>query len=117
MVAVRERHAQRRDRGQARGDAVDDLDLDAGGAQVLHLLAAAAEDEGVAALEAHDGLAFARGHHHQLLDEGLRRALAAAALAHVHDARALGAAMATTVGADEVVDQHARWRPGWPSRP
>ena len=55
MIAVRERHAQRS--RQARGDAVDDLHVDAGGAQVLHLLAAAAEDEGVAALQAHDVLA------------------------------------------------------------
>ena len=70
--------------------------LDAGVAQVLDLLAAAAEDEGVAALEAHHVLAFARRHDHQLLDEGLRRALAAAALADVHDARA-GRGVARTI--------------------
>ena len=40
------------------GDAVDDLDLDAGVAQVLDLLAAAAEDERVAALQAHHVFAF-----------------------------------------------------------
>jgi hypothetical protein len=49
-------------------------------------------------------LAFARGHHHQLLDEGLRRALAAAALADVDHPRARAGQRHDGV-ADEVVDQ------------
>ena len=71
-------------------DAVDHLNLDTGFAQVLHLFATAPEDERVATLEPHHDLAFASGHHHQLFNEGLRRALAAASLAHVHDACARG---------------------------
>jgi hypothetical protein len=87
MLAVRQRRAQRGQRRQAGGDAVDDLHRRCRRTQVLHLLAAAAEDERVAALEAHHVFAFARGHDHQLFDEGLRRALAAAALADVDDPR------------------------------
>jgi hypothetical protein len=47
---------------------------------------APAEDERVAALESHDGLALQRLGSHQLVDEGLRCALAAATLADMHDA-------------------------------
>ena len=50
-------------------------------------LAAAAEHERIAALEANDALAAQRLGGHQPLDEGLRRARAAAALADVDDAR------------------------------
>ena len=104
VVAVRERHAQRRGGGQPRGDAADDAHVDAGFVQGLQLLAAAAEDERIAALEAHDLLALARRRHHQLVDEALRRAAAAAALAHVDDARA-GRGERHDLGADEVVHQ------------
>ena len=90
VLAVRERHAQSGGGRQPGSDAVDHLHGDAGGQQVFALLAAAAEDEGVAALQPHDVLALARRQDHQPLDEGLRRALAAAALAHVHDARTRG---------------------------
>jgi hypothetical protein len=59
------------------------------------LLAAAAEDERIAALEANHPLAIARGRHHQLLDEGLRCGLAAAAFADVDHARRVALASAT----------------------
>ena len=88
MRAVRQRHAERRGRRQARGDAIHHLHLDAPGAQVLGLLATAPEHERVAALEPHHVFALQRFGDHQLLDEGLRRAGTTAALADVDDARA-----------------------------
>ena len=60
MVAMGQRHADRRRRGEAGGDAVDDLDLEAERAQVRDFLAAAAEHERIAALEANDALAAHR---------------------------------------------------------
>ena len=63
-VAVGDGDAGVRRGGDGGGDAGDDLEGDAGGRQVLAFLAAAAEDEGVAALEADDALALAG-----LLDE------------------------------------------------
>ena len=87
MLAVRERGAQRGQPRQPRRDAIDHRDRHPGGTQVLHFFTATAKDERVAALEAHHVLALAHGHEHQLFDEGLRRAGAATALAHVNDAR------------------------------
>src|SRR5439155_15619179 len=87
-----------------RGDAVDDLDIDAERAQMLRFFTAATEYEGVAALEPHDALALQRLGGHQLFDEGLRRARAAAALADVDDARRF-ARVAQHAIADQVVDQ------------
>jgi len=49
VLAVRERDAERRDGRQAGRDAVDHLHVDACRTQVLDLLAAAAEDERIAA--------------------------------------------------------------------
>jgi hypothetical protein len=89
---------------QAGRDAVDDLDGDAFGAQVLGLFATAAEDEGVAPFQAHDPLAAPRFGQQQPLDERLRRAAAAATLADVHDARR-AACVAQHAVADEVVDE------------
>ena len=85
-VAVGQRGAQA---GQARetgGDAVDDIHLDAGLTQMFDLFAATAKDEGVAALEAHHAFAVLHGGNHELFDEGLGGALAAAALAHIDHA-------------------------------
>ena len=104
VVAVGQRHADRRRRGEAGGDAVDDLDLEPERAQVRGFLAAAAEHERVAALEPHDALAAQRLGRHQPLDEGLRRARAAAALADLDDARR-AARVAQHAVADEVVDE------------
>ena len=103
--AVRQRRAEQRHTGHRGGDAADHFHGHAGGAQVLHLLAAAAEDERVAALEAHHVLARAHGVEHELLDQRLRRALAAAALAHVDDARA-GRRQRHDGLAHQVVHQH-----------
>ena len=55
-AAVRDRDARVGERGDAGGDAGHDLEGDAGGAQRQRLLAAAAEHERVAALQAHDRL-------------------------------------------------------------
>ena len=104
MLAVRQRHAERCHGGEAGGDAVDDLDHDALRTQPLGLFAAAAEDERVAALEAHHVLAVQRLGREQLVDEGLGRAPAAAALADVHDARG-GRGERKHRVADQVVDQ------------
>ncbi len=60
VVAVGDRDAGVGGGGDAGGDAGDDLELDPGDAQRLALLAAAAEDEGVAALEPDDALAGSR---------------------------------------------------------
>ena len=107
MLAVGERRAQRRGRREAGGDAVDDLDLDAQRAQVLGLFATTAEDARVTALEPHHAFAFQRFGSHQLLDEGLRRACAAAALAHVDDARRRPG-VAQHRRPDQIVDQQHR---------
>ena len=53
-AAVGDRHAGVGGRGDGGSDAGDDLEGDAGGCERERFLAAAAEDEGVAALEAHD---------------------------------------------------------------
>ena len=63
-----DRHARIGRHGDRRGDPGHDLVGDAGLAQRLRLLAAAAEDERVAALEAHDERARAA-----VLDQRLRR--------------------------------------------
>ena len=107
MVAMGQRHVDRRRRGEPGGDAVDDLDLEAERAQVRDFLAAAPEHERIAALEANDALAAHRLGRHQALDEGLRRARAAAALADLDDARR-AARVAEHAGADEVVDEQHR---------
>ena len=70
-------------RGDAGGDAGDDLEGDAGLAQHLRLLAAAAEDERVAALEPHDAPARARVLDQQRVGLLLRDLRAAALLADV----------------------------------
>ncbi len=54
VVAVGDRDAGVGGRGDPGGDPGDDLELDPGGAQRFALLAAAAEDERVAALQPHD---------------------------------------------------------------
>ena len=108
MRAVCQRHAQRGDCGQTRGDAVDDLDLHARSPQVLDLFAAPPEDERVAALEAHHVFAFIGGHDHEFFDEGLRCGFAAAALANVDDARAGSCVGSHDFIVDQIVHQQHR---------
>ena len=73
------------------GDAGHDLEGNAGGGQRLDFLAAAAEDERVAALQPHHALALARQPHQQLVDLVLAERMVAALLAGV-DALGLAAA-------------------------
>jgi len=104
VLTVRERHAQAGHSGQAGGDAVDNLDLDAGSLQLLQLFAATAEDEGVSAFEADHVLPIARGRDHEFLDEVLRCGLATAALTDVDDARSCRGKSDDLV-AHQVIDQ------------
>ena len=107
MLAVRERHAQRRQPRQACRDAVDHGHHNARRAQMLDFFTAPAKNKGVAALEPHHGIAFAHRRDHQLFNERLRGGFAAAALAHIHDAGGR-AGKSHDVGADQVIDkQHA----------
>ena len=66
-VAMGERDLQARGGGNPGGDAGNDLDIDAGIAQRGDLLAAAAEDQRIAAFQPHHGLAGARALDHQRL--------------------------------------------------
>ena len=68
VVAVGDRDAGVGRGGDPGGDAGDDLERDAGGGQRLGLLAAAAEDERVAALEPDDAAPRLRALDHQRLD-------------------------------------------------
>ena len=86
------------------GDAGHHLAGDAGCGQGLRLLAAAAEDERVAALQAHHALAFAGEPHQQFVDLLLLHAVVGAGLA---DEDALGVApgeLQHLLGAEPVVD-------------
>ena len=86
VFAVRQGCAQAAHARQARRDAVDHLNIDARCPQVLDLFAAATKDERVAPLQAHHLLARLHRLNHQLVDEGLGCAAAAATFAHMHDA-------------------------------
>src|SRR5207237_366132 len=67
----------------------DDLEGHAGGDELLRLLAAAAEDEGIAALETDDALPFLRFVDEKLVDLVLRHRVRAGAFADVDDLRRL----------------------------
>ena len=82
-VAVGERDAGVGGAARGRGDAGHDLEGDALGGERLDLLAAAPEDEGVAALEAHDALALLGQAHQQVVDVLLRHRVLRALLAGV----------------------------------
>jgi len=86
-------------------NAARDKGVDARRGEHLQLLAAASEHQGIAALHPCHAPALARVAHHELLDEGLGRAAAAAALAHPHHPGA-GAAVRQHLGVDQVVHQH-----------
>ena len=107
VLAVGQGRAQAAHARQARGDAVDHLDVDACCAQMLDFFAAPAKDERVAALEAHHLLAILHGGDHQFVNESLRRALATAALAHMHDA-GVGRGVFEHGVVDQVVHQNDR---------
>ena len=102
MVAVRQRDAGVAGHTAGRGDARHHLERRCRGGQRLHLLAAAAEDERVAALEAHHLLAFARQSHQQRVDFLLRHAVVVALLADV-DALGVGGRSGQHLGRHQVV--------------
>jgi hypothetical protein len=92
--------------GQGRGHAGNDAALDAGLAAGFQLLAASAEDEGVAALEPHDGQAVqGEGDQHRVdLVLGVR--MAQLALGHRDPPRRLGRQVQDLVGDQAVMDHH-----------
>ena len=104
--------------GDARGDAGDDLELDPGRAQRFALLAAATEDEGVAALEADDALAGLRRLDQPLPDLLLRYRRHAGLLADVDQLGVLAGAVERP-GRDQAVveDRRRRWRSAPASAP
>ena len=102
---MRDRNARGRGRGYRRGHARNDLELYIFLFQRLYLLAAASEDEGVAALEAHDVLSFERFFDEYLLYLALRHGVASAFLADVYLLCALGHHREHSV-ADEPVEYY-----------
>jgi hypothetical protein len=111
MVAVRERDAGVGGAGQGRGDARDDLEGNAVRGQHFEFLAAAAEHEGVAALQAHHRAARARMLEHEPVDARLRgcmRVGAAGRAGLLADVDQLGVAAHARehVGGDQAVVQH-----------
>ena len=97
-VAVGERDLRRGGGAERRGDAGDDLDRHARGAAGLGFLAAAAEHERIAALEAHDVAPGERLAHQQRVDRVLRQRVARAALGDRDQLRHRGGASASTAG-------------------
>ncbi|CFM51659.1 Uncharacterised protein [Bordetella pertussis] len=71
MVAMRQGHAGIGGAGQRRGDAGHDLVRHAVRAQVFQFFAAASEDEGIAAFQAHHAPAGARLGQHEGVDARL----------------------------------------------
>jgi hypothetical protein len=119
LVAGDERHAARqaavrywdagiRRRRDGRRDAGDDLEGDAGLDDLQGLLAAAAEDHGVAALEAHHPLALALAGlvDKELVDLGLRQGVLRGLLAHVDAFGGGRGVVQQTCGDEGVVDHH-----------
>ena len=82
-AAVRDRNPAQGGTGYGCAHAGNDLDGHAGCGERQCFLAAAAEDERVAALEPHDPLAAERAPDHHALDRLLRDRVPAGALAHV----------------------------------
>ena len=103
-AAMGHRDARERRGGDRRADAGDHLERDPRRAQREPFLAAAAEDERVAALETDDALSAPRGADHQRMDGLLAHARPSGALA---DGKAPGAARQRhRLRADEGVEQH-----------
>ena len=82
---IGERDAERRGSGDACGDSGDDFERHAGGFERVNFLGQASEDSRVAALQANDFQAAARGFDHARVDFGLGRAFGAVALADARD--------------------------------
>jgi hypothetical protein len=92
--------------GQGGGDAGHDRALDAGRAAGGQLLAAAAEQERVAALQAHDGQAVQGQGDQQLVDVVLRQGVARLALGDVDPPRRDGRQVEDLVGDQAVMHDH-----------
>jgi hypothetical protein len=101
-VAVRHGNAGVGRGGQGSGDAGDNLERHARGCERFALLPAPAEDEGVAALEAHDALARAPVLDQQRVDAVLRHGVGGGLLADV-DRLHVRAAVGQKLGVSEVV--------------
>ena len=84
-VAMRQRDLRGGGAAERGGNTWDDFDVDIGGAERFDFFAATTEDEGVAALEAHDALAGLRGFNHATLDFVLGDGVLALGLADVND--------------------------------
>ena len=82
-------HLERGARGDGGGDAGHHFHFDARGLQGVDFFLGATEEHRVPALQAHDESAFAGGIGQLLVDEALRRGVAAAALADGHAPGAL----------------------------
>jgi hypothetical protein len=92
--------------GQGRGDAGHHMALDARFAAGQQLLAATAEQERVAALQAHDVQAVQGQRHDQLVDVVLRQGVARLALGDVDPAGADGRQVEDLVGNQAVMHHH-----------
>ena len=103
-VAVRDRDAGVGEAADAGGDARDDAERHAGLDQRQRLLAAAAEHEGIAALEPQHALALARQLDQAARDVGLLGRRLAAALAGVFERPRRGAPASATSHDQRVID-------------
>ena len=104
-VAIGERSLEGRRYGKGGGDAGDDLEGDSFGAQGFHLFVGAAEDEGVAGLEAQDGTVLVGVFDHEGVNAGLGDAWLSAAFADGDD-EGCGAGEVEHFVRDEVVGQN-----------
>jgi len=99
VIPMGQRLCRRRQRKPARGrDAGDHRKIDPGLAQRLEFLAAAAENEGIAAFQPNDALALMRVLNEQRIDFCLRAADAAGGFTHANPPRRRAAAMSSTAG-------------------
>ena len=105
LVAIGQRHLELRRRAEPCGNSGNHRIGDAGVAQRLDLLAAAAEDEGIAALQPHRALAGFRGIDQQLVDRVLPDAGLADA-ATDRNARGVAADAIKNFGRDQFVVEH-----------
>ena len=103
--AVGEREAELGGRALRRGNAGNDLDRDIGSLAGRDFLGCAAEDQRIAALEAHDALALFGEAHHQRIDVVLLAGGSKAGLADQHLAR-LAAGKVEHVARNQIVEQN-----------
>ena len=107
-IPMGQRNAERSRCGEAGCDAVDHFAFDAGSMHRLALLPAAAEHEWVAAFQAHDAISLPCFRDHQSLNEFLRRRLAAAAFADVHNACVYACKRENAIAHQIIDQQHIR---------